>query len=121
MTGGTGHWDKVHGGGYDLQRNGKTVRDKRYVTDIYAEEAVNVIAKRNKDKSLFLFASFSAPHLPNEAPEAPEAPEAAIDAYADIENINRRKHAAMVSEFDKAVGALFATLEKEDMLDNTMI
>lgn len=114
-TGGVGFWDKVHGGGYDLQRNGRTVRDTGYLTHLIAEEAVNVIENRDQDRPLFLFASFNAPHLPNEAPQE------TIDQYANIENPYRRKHAAMVAEFDTAVGQIVAKLQREDMLENTII
>lgn len=114
-TGGVGYWDKVHGGGYDLQRNGKTVRDEGYLTHLIAEEAVNVIENRDHGRPLFLFASFNAPHLPNEAPEE------TIDQYSDIENPYRRKHAAMVTEFDSAVGQIVAKLRDEKILENTII
>ncbi|MEP0068683.1 arylsulfatase [Pyruvatibacter sp.] len=114
-TGGVGFWDKVHGGGYDLQRNGKTTRDDGYLTHLLADEAVDVIEQRDPDQPLFLFASFNAPHLPNEAPEA------AIDAYDSIADERRRIHAAMVTELDAAIGKLVSTLETEGMLDNTVI
>ncbi len=114
-TGGVGFWDKVHGGGYDLQRNGKTTRDDGYLTHLLADEAVDVIEQRDPDRPLFLFASFNAPHLPNEAPEA------AIDAYASIEDERRRIHAAMVTELDAAIGKLVSSLENEGMLNNTLI
>lgn len=114
-TGGVGFWDKVHGGGYDLQRNGKTVRDDGYLTHLLVDEAIKVIQQRDPDQPLFLFASFNAPHLPNEAPQE------ALDAYGDIADIKRRTHAAMVSELDKAIGQLVSTLESEGMSDNTLI
>lgn len=114
-TGGVGFWDKVHGGGYDLQRNGKTTRDDGYLTHLLADEAVDVIQTRDPGQPLFLFASFNAPHLPNEAPDA------AIDAYASIADERRRIHAAMVTELDAAIGKLVSTLESEGMLDNTLI
>jgi len=114
-TGGVGFWDKVHGGGYDLQRNGKTSRDDGYLTHLLADEAVAVIQQRSPDKPLFLFASFNAPHLPNEAPAS------AVDDYDSIADERRRIHAAMVSELDDAIGKLVSTLETEGMLGNTMI
>lgn len=115
VTGGVGYWDKVHGGGYDLQRNGSSVRDEGYLTDLLATEAIDVIKGRDKDRPLFLFASFNAPHLPNEAPPA------AIEKYEHIEDPRRRVHAAMVSEFDAAVGQLMATLDEEGMRENTLV
>lgn len=114
-TGGVGFWDKVHGGGYDLQRNGTTVRDDGYLTHLLAEEATKVIQQRDPDQPLFLFASFNAPHLPNEAPQE------AVEAYGDIEDTRRRTHAAMVSELDTAIGQLVSTLKNEGMAESTLI
>ncbi len=115
LMGGIGFWDHVHGGGYDLQRNGETVRSDEYITHLTAKEVKKVIETRDKNQPLFLFSSFNAPHLPNEAPEE------MVAKYSHIEGENRRIHAAMVSEFDDAVGQIYATLESEDMLENTLI
>lgn len=115
LMGGIGFWDHVHGGGYDLQRNGKVAREEGYITHLTAKDAVNVIETRDKSRPLFLFASFNAPHLPNEAPAE------TINKYQNIKNERRRIHAAMVDEFDNAVGRLIASLDKENMLENTLI
>lgn len=115
VNGGIGYWDHVHGGGLDWQRNGKTLREEGYSTDLLADQAIKMIRGRDKTRPLMLYAAFGAPHLPNEAPEAALAP------YADIKNPHRRTHAAMVSELDSAIGRLVETLRSEGMLDNTVI
>jgi len=115
VTGGIGYWDKVHGGGYDWQRNGTTVREDGYATELIATEAVRLIETRDQTRPLFLYAAFNAPHLPNEAPQQ------AIDRYAHIENPHRRKHAAMVSELDTAVGQIVSALEREGLQENTLL
>ena len=38
LTGGVGYWNKVHGGGYDWQRDGETLRQEGYVTHLLARE-----------------------------------------------------------------------------------
>ena len=115
VTGGIGFWNKVHGGGYDWQRNGETVRDGRYSTHLITEEAVRLISERANGKPLFMLASFNAPHLPNEAPEV------TIDRYAGIEDPHRRTHAAMVSELDSAVSDILDALKQAGIYDNTII
>jgi len=115
LTGGIGYWDHVHGGGYDWARNEEVLREEGYATHLMANEAVRVINDRNPDEPLFLYAAFSAPHLPNEAPEE------TIATYADIEDPNRRVHAAMVTELDTGVGQIVDALEEQGMLDNTLI
>ncbi len=115
LTGGVGYYDKVHGGGYDWQRNGATVREEGYTTQLIAREAVKLIEERDPSRPLFLYAAFGAPHLPNEAPDA------MIDSYSAIGNKNRRIHAAMVTELDAAIGEIHAALVSEDIERNTLI
>lgn len=115
VTGGIGYWDHVHGGGLDWQRNGATVRENGYSTHLLAQEAIKKITQRDTERPFFLYASFNAPHLPNEAPQA------ALDAYVEMASPQRRLHAAMVSELDRAIGQIVATLSAEQILDNTLI
>ncbi len=115
LTGGVGYYDKVHGGGYDWQRNGETVRDDRYATELVADEAVQVIESRDRERPLFLYAAFGAPHLPNEAPNQ------AIEDFSKIDDPNRRAHAAMVSELDTAIGRIHAKLVEQGLDQNTVI
>jgi arylsulfatase A-like enzyme len=115
VTGGIGYWDKVHGGGYDWQRNGVTLREDGYSTRLIAEEAVRLIRERDPERPLFLYASFNAPHMPNEAP--PET----IERYAHVENPFRRLHAAMVTELDTGVGEIVDALEGEGLRENTLL
>jgi arylsulfatase A-like enzyme len=115
VTGGIGYWDHVHGGGLDWQRNGRTLREEGYSTHLIADEAVRLIHSRDPARPMLLYASFNAPHLPNEAP--PEA----VARYIHIDNPYRRVHAAMVGELDAAIGRLVDALEAERMLDSTII
>lgn len=115
LNGGNGYWDHVHGGGFDWQRNGKTVRDEGYSTHLLTAEAERLIQGRDKSRPMMLYAAFGAPHLPNEAPAS------TIEQYAHIKNPHRRTHAAMVTELDTAIGQLVARLDSEGMLDNTII
>ncbi len=114
-TGGVGYWDHVHGGGLDWHRDGKALREEGYATHLQADEAVRLIRARDEERPLFLYTAFGAPHLPNEAPAE------TITLYSGIDNENRRIHAAMVDELDRAIGRILATLEEEQMLDNTLI
>ncbi len=115
VTGGIGYWDHVHGGGLDWQRDGKTLREEGYSTHLIADEAVRLIHSRDPARPMFLYASFNAPHLPNEAPTE------AVERYSHIDNPYRRVHAAMVSELDAAIGRLVDALKAERMLGSTLI
>lgn len=115
VTGGIGYWDHNHGGGYDWQRNGETVREEGYSTHLIAEEAIRVIENRDRSRPTFLYVAFNAPHTPNEAPKE------TIAQYAEIDDPGRRIHAAMVDELDQAIGRVLAAFEREGMLENTIV
>jgi len=115
VTGGIGYWDHNHGGGHDWQRNGVTVREDGYSTHLIADEALHLLETRDSSRPVFLFASFNAPHLPNEAPDA------AIEAYPSDLDALRRIHAGMVAELDTAIGRILAKLESEGMEGDTLV
>jgi len=115
LNGGVGYWDHNHGGGHDWQRNGVTLREEGYSTRLLAEDAVRLIRERDRERPLFLYAAFGAPHLPNEAP--PET----VARYDTIADEKRRLHAAMVSELDSAVGRIVHALREEGLLDDTIL
>jgi len=115
VTGGIGYWDHVHGGGYDWQRDGVTLREEGYSTHLIADEAVRLVETRDEERPLFLYVAFNAPHLPNEAPLE------ALDRYAGIADINRRTHAGMIDEMDRSIGRVLAAFEAQGLLENTIV
>jgi len=115
LRGGIGYWDHVHGGGVDWQRNGTTVREEGYSTHLLAKESVKLIEQRDPSRPFFLYASFNAPHMPNEAPAA------SVEEYSHLTDNNRRVHAAMVTELDRAIGQIVDTLSQQGLMDNTLI
>lgn len=115
LTGGVGHYDHVHGGGLDWQRNGQTIKEEGYSTHLLTMEAVKLIKEKPSNQPLFLEVCFAAPHLPNEAP--PEA----ILPYQNLPNKKRQLHAAMVTEVDKGIQQIYEALEQESLLDNSII
>lgn len=115
LTGGIGYWDHVHGGAYDWQRNNDIVRNTGYSTHLIADEVITLIKEHTDENPLFLYASFNAPHLPNEAPEV------AIEEYRHLDDPRRRVHAAMVTELDAAIGRVVDALDAKGVLDNTLI
>ncbi|MGI9262580.1 MAG: sulfatase-like hydrolase/transferase, partial [Woeseiaceae bacterium] len=88
--------------GVDWQRNGKTVVEDGYSTNLIADEAISLIKSRDKDEPLFLYVAFNAPHSPLQAPLS------AVAEYADISDLNRRTYAAMVSEMDRGIGRVLS-------------
>ena len=115
LTGGIGHYDHVHGGGLDWQRNGKTIKEEGYSTHLLTTEAVKLIKQKPDNQPLFLEVCYAAPHMPNEAP--PEA----ITPYQNLPDKNRQLHAAMVSEVDRGIQQIYEALETEGLLNNSII
>lgn len=114
LTGGVGHYDHVHGGSLDWQRNGTTIEEEGYSTHLLTDEAINLITTKT-EQPLFLELCYAAPHMPNEAPDE------TVAAYQHIENRNRQLHAAMVSEIDRGIQRIVKTLKEAGLMENTII
>ncbi len=114
LTGGIGYWDKVHGGGYDWQRNGNTVREAGYVTHLVRDEVLRLIESRDRNRPLLMYIAFQAPHLPNEAPKT------TVKQYEHLGR-NRAAFAGMVDELDQAIGAILSSFDSSGLLDNTIV
>src|SRR5712692_352414 len=102
-------------GGLDWNRDGKSLREEGYSTDLIASEGIRMIKNRDKSKPLFLYMPFNAPHAPLEAPEK------YIDKYASIKDEKRRRYCAMVDAEDYNIGRVLQTLEEEGMTQNTLV
>lgn len=99
----------------DWQRNGTTVAESGYTTNLFAAEAVRLIEGRDRTKPFFLYLPFNAPHQPLMAPEE------LILSYGQIEDLKRRTYAAMVTSMDMAIGQIRDALERSSAADNTLI
>ena len=125
-------------GGKDFQRNGVSIEDDGYETDLIAREASRYIRERDPARPFFLYMPFLAPHTPLEAP--PEL----IEKYKDIETdlpparsyytdgtrrtsalmmreSARPLYAAVVDAMDQAIGQVLDTLDAEGIAENTLV
>ncbi|MEM6964981.1 MAG: arylsulfatase [Bacteroidota bacterium] len=114
LTGGIGHYDHVHGGALDWQRDGKTLEEEGYTTHLLTDETIRILKAKN-EKPLFLELCYAAPHMPNEAPAE------IVAEYQHIKNKNRQLHAAMITEMDRGIQKIIATLEETGLIENTII
>ena len=82
--------------------------DQRYTTRTYAEKAVDFI-DRHAGGPFFLYLAHSMPHVPIYA--SPEFDgRSGKGLYTDV-----------IEEIDWSVGRMMAFLEKNDLLENTMV
>ncbi len=115
LNGAIDYFKHERDGGLDWQRNGVSVREPGYTSDLFGAEASRWVGARDKQRPFFLYLAFNAPHSPLQAPQN------LIDGYAQISDTRRRTYAAMVESMDQAVGQLLSTLEREGQLDNTVL
>jgi arylsulfatase A-like enzyme len=136
-------------GGLDWQRNGETLHQEGYTTDLLGDEAVRVIDGRDPERPLFLYIPFNAPHSPMQAPAALVeryaglSSEENLRAHAEfIEGVARRLDlpleqaarildpageaprsvlAAMVHSMDVAIGKILAALDAQGIADDTIV
>ena len=101
---------------YYTFENGKNSIPKKseYLTDVFTKKAVNYI-EENKDKPFFLHLSHMAPHGPFQAQRK------YYEMFDHIEDHNKRVYYAMIKNLDDSVGEIKKTLEREGILDNTLI
>jgi arylsulfatase A-like enzyme len=100
--------------GIDWQRNGITLREEGYSTDLIGAEAARLIHEF-RDEPFFLYVAFNAPHPPLQAPRG------VVDEYREIADSTLRVHAAMVDVLDRAVGRIVNALDAEDIADDTVV
>ena len=115
LNAGIDFYSHIARGGLDWQRNGKSVREEGYSTDLFTEEAIKMLKTRDKNKPSFLYVAYNAVHAPLQAPPA------AVDQYANVSNRNKRIYYAMTTRMDDGIGRILQTLEGEGMADNTLV
>lgn len=98
LNGAIDYFTHERDGGIDWQRNGVTVREDGYTTELLAGEAVRWIRSVADSGPYFLYMPFNAPHTPLQAPES------YLERYRAIADPRRRTFAAMVECMDEAIG-----------------
>ncbi len=84
--------------GYDMRRNMEvdwSARNK-YSTDVFNDEAVNIILNHNNSQPLFLYLAHAAPHA-GTYEDPLQAPEEEIRKFAHIRDPHRRIYAGKYS------------------------
>ncbi|XP_011291436.1 arylsulfatase B [Musca domestica] len=125
----TGHHDYFDHTAVESGQWGLDVRDGmnvgynlhgKYTTDLVTEESLRVISTHNSTKPLFLYVAHAAVHSGN--PYDPlRAPDADVSKMQHIQHFGRRKYAAMVSKLDESVGRIVQQLQKQNMLNDSII
>ena len=115
MSGGIGYFDHTAAGRLDWHRNGKSLEEEGYSTELIANEAINIIQNKDKDRPLFLYVAFNAPHTPIEAPLKN------IESFAYLDDKKDQVYAANVNALDFEIGKILKAIEEEGILNETII
>ena len=125
-------------GGKDFQRNGESISDEGYESDLLADEASRWIRERDPEKPFLLYMPFIAPHTPLDAPAD------LVAKYEDLEDDRqparsvttdrtrmiarlllresaRPMYAAVVEAMDRAIGNVLDTLDEQGLAENTIV
>ena len=92
----------------------KVVAETTYLTDAFADRAVDFI-KRQKSQPFFLYLAFNAVHIPMQATDK------YLARFTHIVDEQRRTYAAMLSAMDDGIGKTLAALRAEGLEENTLI
>ncbi|XP_039310041.1 arylsulfatase B [Solenopsis invicta] len=108
--------------GFDMRRNLSIAWDTmgKYSTDLFTEEAVQLINTHDTNNPMFLYLAHLAPHSGNQN-NLLQAPAKEIAKFSYITNPARRIYAAMVSKLDHSVGEIIEALNKRKMLENSIV
>ena len=100
---------------YAVQYNGGApFHPNAYMTDYLTDQAVSVI-DQNRNRPLFLYLAYNAPHTPLQAPKAD------FDALPQIKDHRLRVYAAMIRNLDRNVGRVLAQLKAEGLDRDTLV
>jgi arylsulfatase A-like enzyme len=97
-----------------LLRNSEPVSEDEHLTAAFTREAIDFV-ERHSARPFFLYLPYNAVHSPLQADNA------YLEKFAHISDIHRRIFAAMLAQLDDGVGKLMATLESQQIADQTLV
>jgi arylsulfatase A-like enzyme len=99
----------------EVLRNETPEIEEAYLTDAFTREGVDFI-NRHAAEPFFLYLAYNAVHKPYHIP-----PDIYMQRVAYITDPDRQAYAAMAVALDDGVGQVLATLEANNLLENTLI
>lgn len=98
----------------DWQRDGQTLNETGYATDLLTDEAVRLLRGRDRNRPFFHVVAYNAPHTPFEAPDDLKRHYPALSGDAQT-------FAAMVESLDLGIGRLLAELAAQGIAGDTLV
>ena len=97
-----------------IVRGSQPVAESAYLTDAWTREAVDFVG-RHRDKPFFLYLAHNAVHSPLQAANA------YMKKFTQIDDMQRRIFAAMLSNLDDSVGAVLEKVREEGLQRDTLV
>ncbi|MEM6915893.1 MAG: arylsulfatase [Verrucomicrobiota bacterium] len=95
----------------DWQRNGRTIEEEGYSTDLLVREAVKLLRETEPSQPFYMQIAFNAPHIPLAAPAE------LVEKHAGGGGL----YAAVIEAMDQAIGNLLAELDALKFRENTLV
>lgn len=114
-TGSVDYWNHKYFNVHDLVFNDNPIYTQGHMTDVLKDNAVKFLRTHDRNNNFFMYLTFTAPHLPLEPVES------FLQKYSHIEDIAKRKYAALVDHLDSCIGQIVSTLKSLDMFNDTLI
>jgi len=92
-----------------LYHNGKPVERTGYITDLFADHAIEWLSRRSRSKPFFLYLPFTAPHSPLQGPKG------------GASTGRRATYIEMVEHMDRRIGDVLAQLDRIGASSNTVV
>jgi arylsulfatase A-like enzyme len=113
---------KTRGSFYDWHRDGETIREDGYTTDLLARDFERLMAARNSNRPFFYYVAFNAMHSPYDAPPAlVEKYRKRAGTAPGAEKAASPQELATLESMDTAIGKMIAAMKAKGVLDNTLI
>jgi len=100
----------------DLYENFNPVKRQGYITDIWADKAIEII-NNSGPEPFFLAVMFNAPHWPWQGPGDP----AYHDTMPFTQGGSPKIYAAMMKSMDDAIGSIVKAVDDKKLSQNTLI
>lgn len=98
----------------DWQRNGESLDEPGYATDLVTAEALSWLRRVEADRPFFLLVAFHAPHPPRQAPAD------RLEKFAELPR-SERVYAAMIDALDEGTGKLLDELDRSGRAEDTLV
>ena len=106
--------------GPDLWRNDEQVDEPGYMTDLFSDEAVNFVRRRDGSKPFLLSLHYNAPHWPWETRDDEEESKR-INGITHLDGGSVTTYLRMIHHMDEGIGRVLSAVDEIGARENTLV